>query len=534
MVVLMQHTITDEDKQLILQPCLNYSYRIYLCDDNDKILDCLNDVQSITSISVDSESDIRRTASLSLLNDNTFKDVEKKINSWMCVNFKLQIGIESLITGECIWYDMGTYLIDNASTVYDATTDSISLTLSDWFSKLNGTRNGQIGGVPTIIIPVEDSNGNKNTLKSQLSDVIKTESGIKKYIIEDIGEFYGMKDNNPEWESYRENNPDWDKIPYDLEFSAGCMVADIVNEITGLYPNIQKYFDRYNNFCCNMIPSCEHSPIILDNDYLQSILVAESSENVSYDIQSIKNITEVFGEIYEIDAMSKSCSTSGNLYSVKIDEYDKYYNYDYIAFKPDTDNVSNMRIKINSLAELPIYYENTTNPIEPNTLIADNTYVGRVRTVNKKTVFYYLGQYQPHALCVLSDNESDLYYTKEYFQKKYNCKNVMIRIEDSPFSVQKIGEVLDEKTGTEFDTISSESVAMENAIYYNRISSSMNDTVTITTKLIPWIEENIKVEYRKQQEDLINTYIIKSYSHDTEGHTTTIIMRRFYPLYFKE
>ena len=99
--------------------------------------------------------------------------------------------------------------------------------------------------------------------------------------------------------------------------------------------------------------------------------------------------------------------------------------------------------------------------------------------------------------------------------------------------MQKLGEILDVKTGEEFENILSDSVAMENAIYYNRQSSSIYDTVEISTKMIPFLDVNEKVEYKKQQEKESKYYIIKSINNDTESLTSQITMYRFYPLYYK-
>ena len=194
-----------------------------------------------------------------------------------------------------------------------------------------------------------------------------------------------------------------------------------------------------------------------------------------------------------------------------------------------------MSIKINGLTLLPLYYEYSTDYVKANTFEENKTYVLQIKNTANGYVCYYLGQYQPHALCVLSNNAEDEVYTKSYFAKKYNCdeRNITIRIEEeSPFAVQKLGEILDVKTGEEFENILSDSVAVENAIYYNRQSSSIHDTVSISTKMIPFLDTNIKVSYKKQQEENIVNYIVKSIENSTDSCTSHITMYRFYPLYY--
>lgn len=533
----MKHNITQEDKNLLLQDSIDYKYKLLVLNTNGNILDELFCVTSVGIYTIDSESDIRRTISLTLLLEDIYKSmsIENKIYDWIGLNFELQIGIYSIRKDDYVWYKCGSYLITDGNTNYDATNNSISISLSDNFAKLNGTRNGQIGGAPTISIPNEDENGKIITIKQAAEGVLKGETDIKNYIIDDIGQFYGMPQNNSDYIQYRKDNPKWNQLPYDLEYEAGCNVGDIFSEIRDLYPNCQMYFDIYNNFCFDLIPSCEYEPIALDNDYLQEIIISTDSENTTYNVQDIKNVTEVFGSDYEIDRYAESCTSSTNIYTIPLTDYEEYSSGDMIAFVPNVTNISNMKIKINSLSVLPIYHEYTTTYIERNLLEQGKTYVLQIKKVNGEYVAYYLGKYQPHALCVLTNDTNDSKYTKSYFSKKYNCdvRNISFRVEkNSPFTIQKIGEILDVKTGDEFENIISDSVALENAIYYNKKSTTVNDVITITTKMIPFLDVNLKVEYKKQQDTEIKYYVIKSISNDTESCISHIVMYRFYPLYY--
>ena len=533
----MKYNITQQDKNLLLQNSLDYKYKLLVLNNNGNILDELDCIMSIGTYTIESESYVRRATSLILFLDDSYQSmsVESKIYDWIGLNFELQIGIYSIRNDDYVWYKCGNYLITDGGTNYDATNNSISISLSDNFAKLNGTRNGQIGGAPTIEIPNVDADGNIITIKQTTEGILKSETDIKNYIIDDIGQFYGMPQNNTNYIQYRKDNPTWNQLPYDLEYEAGCTVGTIFTEINELYPNCQMYFDLYNNFCFNMIPSCQYEPISLDNDFLQEILVSDNSESVTYNIQDIKNVTEVFGANYDIDRCSEKCTSSTNIYTITLDSYEGYSSGDMIAFTPNTTNIANMKIRINSLGTLPLYYEYTTNYIDKNLLVQGKMYVIQIKKVNGNFLAYYLGQYQPHALCVLTNNANDTKYTKEYFSKKYNCdvRNITLRVEEnSPFAIQKIGEVLDVKTGEEFENIISDSVALENAIYYNRKSTTINDTVTITTKMIPFLDVNLKVEYKKQQDNEVKQYVIKSISNDTESYTSSITMYRFYPLYY--
>lgn len=534
----LKYNITELDKSSLLQNSIKYKYRLYIVDNSKNILDLLEGekIQNVGEYNIDSQSDVRRTSSFTIQLDARFKNksIEKKLFSWIGFNFNLQIGIFNLRQEDYIWYECGYYAITSANTSYSSIGNQLSVSLSDWIVKLDGTKNGVIGGSPTIIIPVEDDNGNKTIIKQALIAFLKLSTDVTDYIIDDIGEFYGLPENNPDWEQYRKNRPDWNVLPHDLEFDGSATILDIVRSFCQLYPNYQYYFDTYGNICVSMIPSCENSIIVLDNNYLQKILVADDTESVDYDITAIKNVTEVFGQTYEVDWMSESCSTSSNIYTINLDNYSAYKSNEYVAFMPNTNNISNMKLRINSLEVIPIYLEESTTYIDANIMDANEVYVIKIKKVSGRFVAYYLGQYQPHALCVLTNNTCDPIYTKQYFAEKYNCdvKNVVFRVEDSPFAIQKIGEVLDYKAGGDFENIESDSVAIENAIYYNRQSTSFNDVITITTKMIPFLDVNEKVSYCKKQEQKTLEYIIKSISHNLESMTTTITMYRFYPLYY--
>ena len=531
----MRHIITEHDKWLV-QHSGEYKCRLFIVDYNRNYLDEISGVSTIGSYNINPESTIRRTTSMTIELDSQYRteSIERKLYSWIGYSFFLQIGIYDFRADDYVWYDCGYYLITEGNTSYNATTNSLSVNLGDWFCTLDGTRNGQNGGAPVIEIPNE-INGEPVSIRTGIVNLLKSETEFENYIVEDIGEFNGMQQNNTDYMTYRANNPQWNQIPYTLEYTAGCYLSDQLIELRDLYPNIEMFFDIYGNFCTNQIPSCEHDPITLDNEYLQSILVADNSESVAYDIKSIKNVTEVFGATYEIDRYASSSSHSGGVFTLSIDNYTEYHSNDLIAFDSTATNGNNSYLRINSLASIPLYHEYTTDFVESGLIAQNDTYVIRIKKVNGSYVAYYLGQYQPHALCVLTGNENDAKYTKAYFAARYNCKerDITFRVEpDSPFTIQKIGIVLDVKTGEEFDNILSSSVATQNAIYQNKISSSMHDVVTITTKMMPFADSNIKVSYKKQQDNDVKEYIIKSIDNSMDSCTSTITMYRFYPLYF--
>lgn len=530
----MKYNITSNDKDLLLQSEINYKYRLFVLDKEKKVIDEVQGISSIGTYSITSDSSIRRTTSFTLYLDATYfdNDIEKKISDWIGCDFELQIGIYSLRTNDYAWYKCGTYAITQTNTNYDARTSTLTTDLSDWYAKLNGDRNGQIGGAPTISIPNTDVDGKPITIRQTVIGVIQN-AGINDYIIQDVGEFYGVEQNNPNYEQYREENPNWNQLPYDLEYSCGAYTSQILEDLRDLYQNCEMYFDIYGNFCFNMVPSCQNDPVTLDNDFIQEILIAENSESVSYDIKSISNVTEVMGKVYDIDRMCDSVSMSGNVYTLQLENYSSYNSGEIIAFTAPANNLVSAKIRIGSLPSIPLYNEYSTTSILPNTIVKNETHCIKISYSKGVYVAYYLGQFQPHAICVLTNDLNDPEYTTEYFQKKYNCKNIIMRVaNECPFTVQKQGVILETLSGDNFDNILSDSTAISNAIYYNKNHSTMYDTVSITTKMIPYLDINTKVSYRKQQSQSVQQYIVKSISNDLENNTSSITLFRFSPLYY--
>ena len=528
----MKYNITELDKQTVLQDYVEYECRL-LVKKEKTVMDMITGIQSIGNYAIDADSPVRRTTSFVMFLADSYVNsgIENKINSWIGYDFALQIGAYNIRLNDFIWYECGTYTITSVNTSYNESENSLSFNLSDWYSKLNGERNGQMTGIATIEIPMKDENGNPVTIQQAAIETIK-QAGINDYIVDDIGEFYGMVQYNADYETYRKNNPNWNHLPYTLEFNGGCYVSDILEKLK-LYPNTQIYFDAYNNLCFDMIPSCNNDPITLNNTFLQKILLSQTTESVSYDISSIKNVTEVYGKDYSVDRFCESCSTSGRTYVLTLDSYTSYQNGQIISFEPVSNSVSNMKIKINSLTEIPLYHEFKNEYVDSNELESGRRYCIQIGYTNNY-VAYFLGQYQPHGMCVLTSSLLDSKYTAQYFADKYNCdiKNVSMREEsENPFTVQKIGEVFETKQGDEFDAILSDSVAVANAIYYNQKASTVQDIVTITTKMIPWIDVHQKVTYKKQQDIEEHQYIIKNVTHDLSNCTSSITLYRFYPLY---
>ncbi len=555
--------VNTQDLKIITQNVIDVRIKIKIYDERngDYIgeLECgtINGTETISA-----ESDIRRTFSLTAVPlKNKYLIVDRNGILWINRIFKIEIGILDRVSNIWYWYKQGDYILSNTSISYDETTNQLTINCSDLMTKLDGTKNGQLGALQIIYPAYEEDKETGEVIKYHyIRDAIITAltqlGNFTEYEIDDIGELKGMPDYNAAYLDYREQSKvkvkdgtymeTWNAIPYDQEFSAGCSVLSILTAFRDLYPNYEMYFDENGVFICKMIPSCYHDDLIFDNQFFQKIII---SEDTSIDLTEVKNICHVWGQVLDTDYYTENCTYSDNCYLCRLESYkDKYHNGDIVAIKIPTANLSNSKLNINDLGEIQIIDDNTEKQILQNVLEKGQIYTFQIKNkrIDKNTVTYayFLGQWQAHGMNVLtngtvldtdyitSGGEQVKVFSKEYFQDKYNCDSTeLTTIPDSRFCVQELGEILDVKYGGEYENITSDSLALARAEYENWKTSRITDSISVTTKLCPFADVNIKISYRRSDQNTVQQYIVKSISHDLSGATTTWRFMRFYPLY---
>lgn len=410
-----------------------------------------------------------------------------------------------------------------------------------------------------------------NIIRDAMIRTLTDLGGITKYNIDDIGEYKGIEEYNLDYMEYRKKYPLWNSIPYDLDFSAGDNILSILTTFRDLYPNYEIYFDEDGVFNCHMIPSFIDDTYFLTNDYLQQILI---SENYNIDTSSVKNVCEVFGQSVDTNFTSESCTLSNDTYQINVKDYltPKYQTYmtgDYIAVTIDNPNPSNSKFQIittwhdennqthtTTLPALTILDDMTSKKLDSNTLEADTMYVFKIESFNENDVpvkyAVLLCSFQPQGINILTNktqmehdrglvsDETTTFpsghtykkWSTDWFKEFYGCKKIEYSfIPYSPFTIQKLGLLLDVKTGGEFDNIESDSLALGRAEYENWKNARLTDNISLVLKLCPFLDVNKKVTYKRSDKNDEDTYIISSVSHDFSGGTTSISMYKFYPLY---
>ena len=551
----MAQLITQEDLLIVLQHSAgpHLKLRIEVLDTNQKVIDTLNCGLTGGNVSISGESDIRRTAGF-VIQPTLREKIKLTENSllWLNKDIRISVGLYHARTKQYKYYPLGSYVYTDTSGTYDAATDSLSINCADFMKKLDGTKNGQLGSL-IISYPAYQENTETgeviayNTIRNAVIETLEKLAHITNHRIDDIGTYMALPDYNDNWQQYRENHETWNAIPFDQEFSAGCSVLSILTTFRDLYPNYEMFFDmETNTFICQLKPMCYEDDIYMDDHFLQRVLISEST---SVDMTTVRNICEVWGQVIDADFYSEECSYSDHTYSSAIPGYeDGYYNGDVIALKIPFANQKDSQLNINHLGPIPILNESDDEPIPENVLKPSEVYAFKIKKkrVDKQDVIsaYLLGQWQVHAVNVLTngknsgqyvttpDGEECELYSQEYFRHVYNCDRVdMTVIADSPFTVEKLGEILDVKVSGEFENITSNDLAADRAKWENWKNCRLTDNITITTALLPFLDVNKKVSYKRSDSDKEHQYIISSVSHDFAGFTTTITMYRFYPLY---
>lgn len=546
--------VTQNDLNLMYQPHIKYSIKIEILNEDQTVADVLVGMPSNSgSCTIDANSDIRRTMEFSVIPTYTTNiKISEDSLIWINKEARLYIGVRDCRTNEDVWYSQGYYVFMNTTGTYDAVTNQLSVSCNDLISKLDGTKNGQTGVLKTIFPAYEENSDGTvisyNVIRDQVVTVLKQMCNINDFIVEDIGEYKGIDKYNDDYLDYRKTNPQWNCLPYDLEFSVGSTLLAILTEFRDLYPNYEFFFDTDRVFHFQMIPSGYEDNIAITNNFLQRVLVSESTQ---LDMSTVRNVVEVWGDVIEEDYYMDTCTYSAGVYKATYSSFpSSYSSSEVIAVKVPKTNISGQSLNINNIGALKIYDENTDTLISANTLKANEVYCFKYKKayVNNNIVerFYLLGQWQPHAICVLlnESKHSDSYtfadgttvelYSDSYFRTKYNCNTIKRQIlADSPFSVEKLGEYLLLYGDGENQAITSDSLALAQAEYSLWQKARLSDSITITTLLLPFLDVNQKVTYQRSDSDIEEEYIIQRVNHDfsTLPYTSTIEMSKFYPLY---
>lgn len=508
----MAYVPTNEDIDLLRCKVKTIFTKIELLDSNMNVIDQLEGTTVDGTISIDADSDIRRTYTSTIyLNDKI--PISKYDESELLDKYiRVYIGLKSNRTLK--WYPIGLFVFNQNGYSYSETDHSLSISCSDLVSKLNNTLAGQLTGQSTVI-------KEGVSIREAIIETIKL-GGFDKYLVD-----------------Y------WNRtVPYDLEYSTGSSIWDILTELRDLYYPFEMYFDD-DTFVCKQIPDGYDDPIFISDAILNNFVISEQS-NVDYG--AVRNCVEVFGAGVSSDYWCNDCSYENGVYTLSFDTAIDLKNGKKISFVAPAANTTNDTFKIiNGGVEFGVFHlysgvdENGNDLLTPaNTIKKDKYYV--VKYDSKNSCLYYIGQQQAHAMVLLMDKQPNADQL-EALKVAEGCDNLKVvytqdgnveqELYKSRFSIDRIGRRNLVLSGGEYENYATDESCMEIAQYEHWKKCRLTDTVTINTVLIPWLDVNQKITYKARYLKLNEPtqWIVKKISMALGTGTMSVVMSRFYPLY---
>lgn len=485
----MSYIVTQEDLNVLRQGKQTVYIRIELCGSSFKILDTLEGIVLSDNISVDSSVKIRREYHCELaLTDSSFHiGRDKKI--WLDKRLRVYYGVQSLRTGETLWYRIGTFAYVDMSFSIHQTERRLSLSCADLMAQYDGTLNGQIGGQSSTS---SDSPFTAAGLRIPAGeDIRKTiiatlkEAGIDSYIVEDIQR----------------------EIPYDLEFDTGTTYGEVWEKLCSLYDTWEYFFDTDGTFIWRSIPTCLEEPVTLNDDILQELVISESS---STSFSEIYNVTEVWGRVLELtndDRYAEGCTYFDNCYQLALEDISSWEDIDNltkIGIKICSENLEAPVISVGNSVAIPMV-DGDGIPLKQGALKAETTYVFRFRRTisasgDSDNRLFLLGQFQCYG---------------RYVEDSPNC----------PFSVPNLGyEIIN---FVEYSGLSDDAACYNQAEYDTYKTTAMMDTISLEMQVIPWLDVNTKWEYASLHGGQKAQYIVKSFSWSIGTGTMNVTLYRF-------
>lgn len=464
--------ITTQQFNVALQTIQNKFIKLELLNYQYQTINTLEGVVVEGNITIDANSDIRRSASLTLVVVNSDFDVKTGGQIWLDKFIRINIGTEVLRTQEVDWTNCGLYIIDAPSYEYNATTNTLSLSLLDLMAKLTGVRNGYIQGLPVVFKAGEN-------IRKAIIDTLAL-GGFTKYIVEEA--------------------PYPTTIPVDLEFSQGVTIYDLLSGLRDIYPFYEMFFDVNGIFYYKHIPTGKDDPILIDDTLWKNIVI---TENINVNFQNVKNAIEVYGRTHNPAHFSTETNISGstiNLTMADVSTYTEDMIYGF-TLKNNT-GYSNMNLKINNL---PIYPIKLDGGIVPAEIIAEQ---GEI---------YYCVQFKGNYWNWLG-------HLQAYGYAEDNNPN-------SPFYVNgTVGKILIPLYDNDYSNCLSDDLAKQRAEYELWLRTNMNNSITLTCLPVPWIDVNIVISYTPQRQTVPELYIIKSINLGLSSKDNMRIdMIKFYP-----
>lgn len=396
-----------------LQSIRNIDCKLFVLDYDYTILDEISGKTESISLSVNAESDIRRTANINIALKDDSRQTNSNIFYWQVGNpywfdkyIQIYVAIQDVQTQEYVWVNEGIYMVNSPTISYDATSNSLSFEAVDLMSKMTGLRNGQLEGM-TYTIPVG----------STITGAIKTllvEQGFDKYIVFD---------------------PPYNYVPQEINIDVGGTAYDLLCQLRDINSNWEMFFDVDGVFHFQQIPSGkvivdpesgeegEPTPVV-DQTVWDKLNV---SYNLDTNFEDVKNYVEVLGKVHEPQEYGTATINNGLLDLKLANPTKSYLNNEWIIGIPviATEGATEPEALADPITNIAIYDNANTLIFKiklATPIIAANEYYCVKLTFNdtKCTACEYLGALQPRAIAFENNPHSPFYVgTSTQYESAY-------------------------------------------------------------------------------------------------------------------
>ena len=396
-----------------LQSIRNIDCKLFVLDYDYTILDEISGKTESVSLSVNAESDIRRTANINIVLKDDSRQTNSNIFYWQVGNpywfdkyIQIYVAIQDVNTQEYVWVNEGIYMVNSPTISYDATTNSLSFEAVDLMSKMTGLRNGQLEGM-TYTIPAG------STITGALKTLL-VEQGFDNYII---------------------FTPPYDYVPEEIKIDIGGTTYDLLRALRDINANWEMFFDVDGVFHFQQIPSGkvivdpesgeegEPTPVI-DQTMWDKLNV---SYNLDTNFEDVKNYVEVLGKVHEPSEYG-TVTIEGSTLNMKLTNIiSSYLNNEWVvgipviategATQPEALATPITQIIIKDIAGTDVSDINLDTPI-----IAANEYycVKLIFNDTECETCEYLGALQPRAVAFENNPESPFYVgTSTQYESAY-------------------------------------------------------------------------------------------------------------------
>ena len=501
----MAYNPTQRDIDMLYERNRVTSMKLELMNKRYQVIHELQGECMSGTLSIQSDSDIRRTCSLNLYVKDSSYSVAQDARIWLDKLIRVWYVVYDHVNRVDRQYPLGIYTLLNGGYSFDSQSRTLALSLADLTATLSQERGSAIGSEVTINV---DSD-----IRSAIISALTQYGGIDRYQIDEFP-------------------TDQRIVPFDHEFPSGTYPLEIIKKLRDIYPGREIYFDTDGVFVCRRVPMALSDDITLTHEILDRLVIRQSP---STDFTKVKNATEIWGMSLESDRYCETVETIDGVYHLTIPDLEVLDENVTYGFKPETNSIVGQHIKINEFDSLPLLYEmthadgtSTFEYLRAGAMVAGISYV--VRYSNGR--FLYQGESDVHVMVMEVSREPTVDQQLAH-RKKYGLDRIFYVINpDSPFSTDtEIGVILQVFKDGEFADIPTEELAKDRASFENWKSTRLEDSISFESIAVGWLDVNQKISLTNLASGEVTQYITKGIDFDFTQSKMSVNAARFYPYY---